>query len=115
MHDLLGYCFIFLGLFIIIMMGISISKNQSGNWGRLMMFILIYLILVPIIYKASKCYQSKLLRQAHFILAVLCRSENNRYYLKRGVEVRPGYLGRWIEFNVIKEGERDIVNYVKQR
>lgn len=45
----------------------------------------------------------------------MCRAENNRYYLKRGVEVRPGYLARWIEFNVIKEGERDIVKLIKDR
>jgi hypothetical protein len=35
------------------------------------------------------------------VLSVVCRAENNRYYLKRGVEVRPGYLGRWVEFNVL--------------
>jgi hypothetical protein len=46
---------------------------------------------------------------------VVCRAENNRYYLKRGVEVRPGYLAKWIEFNVVREGERNIVNYVKER
>lgn len=35
------------------------------------------------------------------MLSVVCRAENNRYYLTRGVELRPGYLARWIEFNVL--------------
>lgn len=57
---------------------------------------LIYFFLVPVIYKSAKCGQNKSLRQAHFMLAVTCRAENNRYYLKKGVEVRPGYLGSWL-------------------
>ena len=32
----------------------------------------------------------------------MCRAENNRFYLKRGVEVRPGYLAKWILFSVLK-------------
>jgi len=32
----------------------------------------------------------------------VCRAENNRYYLKRGVEVRPGYLAKWVLFSILK-------------
>jgi hypothetical protein len=44
------------------------------------------------------------------VLSVVCRAENNRYYLTRGVEVRPGYLARWVEFNVLDKssGERPL-------
>lgn len=35
------------------------------------------------------------------MLAVGCRAENNRYYLNRGVELRPGYLAKWVEFTQI--------------
>jgi hypothetical protein len=31
---------------------------------------------------------------------VILRAENNRLYLRRGVELRPGYLGKWIEVRV---------------
>ena len=57
------------------------------------------------------------MRQAHFILSIVCRAENNRYYLKRGVECRPGYLGRWIEFNVLesRDGRTDLVQLLKER
>ena len=70
--------------------------------------IAIYFVLVYIMQKVVKRFQNSLLRQAHFVLAVVCRAENNRYYLKRGVEVRPGYLARWIEFiclEIDKESE----------
>ena len=47
---------------------------------------------------------------------MVCRAENNRYYLKKGVEVRPGYLARWIEFQVIDQtGPRSIVQIIKER
>ena len=54
------------------------------------------------------------------MLAVVCRSENNRYYLSRGVEVRPGYLGRWLEFSVLdpeirKGGPAGIVRALRAR
>jgi hypothetical protein len=113
--DLMGWGVVGLCLFIIMMVGIGVSRSQNGNWGSFIITLIVFLIIVPIVYKATKCYQCKYLRQAHFMLAIVCRSENNRYYLKRGVEVRPGYLGKWIEFNVIKEGERDIVSYVLDR
>ena len=36
------------------------------------------------------------------MVAVLCRVENNKKYLKKGVEVRPGYLASWLEFRINK-------------
>ena len=32
------------------------------------------------------------------MLGLVCRSENNRVFLKHNVEMRPGYLGKWVEF-----------------
>lgn len=51
------------------------------------------------------------------MLSVVCRAENNRYYLRRGVEVRPGYLARWIEFAVLPTagGRREIVRALRER
>lgn len=117
LYDVLGWGTIFLGLFIIIMMGIGTSNSSSGNWGNMVLYTLLYFILVPIIYKVSKCFQCKYLRQAHFMLAVICRAENNRCYLKKGIEVRPGYLARWVEFAVVdtKNGRKDVATVIKER
>lgn len=32
------------------------------------------------------------------MLAAFCRAENNRFYLTKSIEVRPGFLAKWIEF-----------------
>lgn len=51
------------------------------------------------------------MRVSQFLLAVFCRAENNRLYLKNGIELRPGFLGKWIEFNCMEDmGVDDIVN-----
>lgn len=111
LYDWIGLSVIVLGCIIILLLGIATymqtalndegQEVSTGSWGSLVLYVLLYCIFVPIIYKVSKCFQDKYLRQAHFVLAVVCRAENNRYYLKRGVEIRPGYLARWIEFSVI--------------
>ena len=50
------------------------------------------------------------------MLAVFCRAENNRLYLKNGIELRPGFLGKWIEFNCMDDmGVDDIINQMRQR
>ena len=47
---------------------------------------------------------------------MVCRAENNRYYLRRGIEVRPGYLARWIQFSLIdKDGNNDIADMLRER
>lgn len=99
--DYLAWGLIIFALILVIIIGIATSSSANGNWGSMILWILLYFIFVPIVYKTSKCFQNKYLRQAHFVLAVVCRSENNRYYLQRGVEIRPGYLARWVEFSII--------------
>lgn len=51
------------------------------------------------------------------MLAVVCRAENNRYYLRRGVEIRPGYLARWIQFSVLDQDDerKDITEVIRER
>jgi len=51
-----------------------------------------------IVNKITKELSNKYLKQAHFMLAIVCRSENNRVFLFHNIEMRPGYLGKWIEF-----------------
>jgi hypothetical protein len=37
------------------------------------------------------------------MLALYCRAENNRIFLKKNIELRPGFMAKWIEYNCIKE------------
>lgn len=56
---------------------------------------------------------TRYLRLAHFVLAVYLRAENNRYYERKHVMVRPGYLAKWIEFSIdrryLPESVRQII------
>lgn len=85
-----------LGMFIVILIGINTYGTMHLGW--MVLLLLFYIMQLVFISRIGKCFTSKWLRQAHFVLSVVCRAENNRYYLKRGVEVRPGYLARWVEF-----------------
>ena len=98
---MISYAVLFFGLMLIIILGAT-TTSSSGGWGNMLLFIVLYLVSVPITGKIARCRHDRILRQSHFLLAVVCRAENNRYYLRRGIELRPGYLARWVEFNVIK-------------
>ena len=43
------------------------------------------------------------------MVAVLCRAENNKKYLRNGVEVRPGYLASWLEFRINETSDLNVV------
>ena len=55
-YDMIGWTIILLGFLIIILMGIGTSDSDSGNWGNMVLYILLYFIMVPIVYKISKCF-----------------------------------------------------------
>ena len=56
------------------------------------------------------------MRMSQFLLSVFCRAENNRLYLKHGVEVRPGFTGKWIEFTCLENnGVEEIIKQMRQR
>ena len=84
---------------ILLLLAIVVGMNDEGYVVPALIVILylgIYMALNMLIrYRSS--YQ---LRMSQFLLSVLCRAENNKIYLRNGVEVRPGYLGAWIEFSV---------------
>lgn len=83
-------------------------------WSALI--IVLYVCICFAIYFFIRYKSSQALRHSQFLLAVLCRAENNRLYLKHGVELRPGFLGKWIEVNIIDKAEHpDIVSYFRSR
>lgn len=69
-----------------------------SNWGYAILAIIIYVIFGWIVNKIAKYYTNKYLKQGHFMLALLCRCEANRLYLQHNIEMRAGFMGKWIEF-----------------
>ena len=78
-----------------IILGLS-NESYVGALFIIIFYFVILLIVNQILRKKSNYH----IRMSQFLVAVLCRAENNKKYLKKGVEVRPGFLGGWIEFRI---------------
>jgi hypothetical protein len=86
-------------MFGLVATGIScLCVGLLSNWAYSLVAIIIYVVLGVIVNKITKHFSNKYLKQGHFMLGLICRSENNRVFLHHNVEVRPGYLGKWVEF-----------------
>lgn len=71
---------------------------NEGHYWYPMLMVISYLVSVLVVITVFKYRSSYKMRMSQFLLSVYCRAENNRLYLRRGVEIRPGFLGKWIEF-----------------
>lgn len=85
------------------------------NWLISLMIILVYLFMAAVTYITSKFLQNRYLRQAHFTLAIFLRAENNRYYLTNNIELRPGYLAKWVEVNIHDPTKGKIIDSIRDR
>ena len=82
--------------------------NHGNYWGPMLLavgYILVFLITTTV-FKYRSSYQ---MRMSQFLLSVFCRAENNRLYLKNGVELRPGFLGKWIEFTCVESPTTEVI------
>jgi len=52
-----------------------------SKWGYCLVAVIIYLIISLVVNKVTRDYSNKYLKQAHFMLALICRCENNRIFL----------------------------------
>lgn len=98
-------------------LGASIATGvASDSYGAAAGVMIFYIVACFISWWAVRFVSHKLFRHSGFALAMLCRAENNRFYLTNGVELRPGYLGRWVEFRMLdQEDTVDIISYFRAR
>jgi len=108
LYYLLGagvFCF-----FLAILVGMLMQNTDSSPWFLTAFIVVLYLAGiygVKLYFQHKSSYEY---RMSQFLLAVFCRVENNRLYLRHGIEMRPGFLGKWIEFSSIDAGEfEDII------
>lgn len=78
------------GVYLIIAIVIGMLSGSYVWVGFLVVLYLIALYIVHAFFKSKCSYEY---RMSHFLLAVFCRAENNRLYLRHGVEMRPGFNG----------------------
>ena len=86
---------------VVVIISIVIGMLSDGNYWAPLLIIVFYLICFMVVTTVLKYKSSYHMRISQFLLSVFCRAENNRLYLKHGVEVRPGFLGKWIEFTCL--------------
>lgn len=84
---------------IFILWAIIVGLSNDSYVGALFI-ILFYLVILLIVNQVMKMKSNYQLRMSQFLIAVLCRAENNKKYIRKGVEVRPGYLASWLEFKI---------------
>ena len=93
---ILGIAFLVVCFFAIL-----VGMLDQGNYWAPMLMIVAYLFVLLLVTTFIKNKSSYHMRISQFLLSVYCRAENNRLYLKHGVEVRPGFLAKWIEFTCL--------------
>lgn len=104
-------------IFAVVFLIIAIWAGMtSGNWIWTAFLTALFVLLAALTIYCVKFAYSRALRQSHLLLSLFCRVENNRMYLKLGLEIRPGYLAKWIEILVVDQSKNpDLIAYFKQR
>lgn len=106
---------IILGI-LVLTIALSMGLGMTIHWTISIIFIIMFFVLSYISIRVIKRKTNIFLRQGHFMLAVFCRTENNRLYLGKNIEVRPGFLAKWIEFNIHEiKGDSDYEEIIQKR
>lgn len=106
-----------LGAFVVtVILAIVVGMLDEGNYWAPLLIIVFYLICFMIVTTIMKYRSSYHMRISQFLLSVYCRAENNRLYLKHGVEMRPGFLGKWVEFTCLDNSTtEEMIMHMRQR
>lgn len=81
----------------------------TNNWLWTLFITILFVIIAVFSLCCVKFAYNKALRSSHILLSLFCRAENNRKYLKLGLELRPGYLAKWIELQTVESSSKEIV------
>jgi hypothetical protein len=88
--------YIFTIISVILMILVCALGITLDNWLWSLVTLAVYGIFVTLFIYFRKGRTSLALQVAQLELSVFLRAENNRYYMRNGVELRPSFLARWI-------------------
>jgi len=77
--------------------GTVVFGVMTKQWFWAFFFLICIIIVVWVVSSILREYINENYRSVHFLMAVGCRAHNNKNLLHHGVELRPGYLGKFIE------------------
>jgi len=98
-------------LVIVCALGITLE-----NWLWVLVTLIVYGFIVSLIIFIRKSKSALDLQIAHLQLSLFLRAENNRYYLRNGIELRPGYLAKWIQVTILLSNDpATIINDITER
>lgn len=98
-------------LVIVCALGITLE-----NWLWVLVTLIVYGLIVSLIIFIRKSKSALDLQIAHLQLSLFLRAENNRYYLRNGLELRPGYLAKWIQVTILLSNDpATIINDITER
>ena len=86
-----------------------------GVWFWSIFIIITFGFLTVLVVTLCKSFINEKLRATHFCLAILLRARNNSKFLKHGLELRPGFLGEWIEIRFFNKPMIEYLAFVNKR
>ena len=93
-------------ILVIIICAIGISLS---SWIWCLLVLAIYGLAMATFVFMRKSKTAIPLQSAHLQLSLFLRAENNRFYIRNGVELRPGFLAKWIEVSAIESKDPSVV------
>ena len=92
------------------------QNNKAARWFWPLFLMLLYIVGFFVANWLLNRQLSQYYRMAHFVLAVFCRAENNRLYLKHGIEMRPGFNALYLTFEMFDNPDMNVfVTNARQR
>lgn len=70
----------------------------TENWLWSVLILTLSFFISALVASCIKEQINAYYRACHFLVACECRAQNNQRYLKNGIELRPGYLAKWVQF-----------------
>eukprot|EP00826_Nyctotherus_ovalis_P033738 TRINITY_DN2748_c0_g1_i16.p1 TRINITY_DN2748_c0_g1~~TRINITY_DN2748_c0_g1_i16.p1 ORF type:complete len:294 (+),score=58.11 TRINITY_DN2748_c0_g1_i16:73-954(+) len=96
--DLCFLLTVFVGLVVFLTVGVVLGMLIS--YILTIVIVVIFLAAIAGLFVYLRKRNRRLLIYGHLALALFARCENNRKYLRKKILIRPGYMGKWIEFNI---------------
>ena len=89
--------YLLFGLFVVSLLGVALGLLV--HFGLSLALAVVYFMIFIGFVCYTKGKNATLVKEAHFVLAAYAKAENNRYYRRRGIYLRAGFMAKWVEIH----------------